>query len=166
MKSCPKCNVEYHDDTLEFCLEDGTRLVFSKNENTSNARTAVLNDFTTPSTVDLKFSNETVLQNKDTNKLANIKEKVTYQGYKVIEVAPIVLALSHNYWQWLYLNKTNYNDTISFLASSHFIIWLLLLFSGVVSGFVALKYGKNRGFAITSLVIMAINLLLSIVPNK
>jgi magnesium-transporting ATPase (P-type) len=166
MKSCPKCNVEYLDNTLEFCLEDGTRLVFSKNENTSNAKTAVLNDFALPSTISLEDSNKTALQNKDTNKLANIKEKVTYQGFKVIEIAPIVLALSHNYWQWLYFKKTNYNDTISFITSSHFIIWLLLLFSGAISSFIALKYGRNRGFAITSLVILAINLLLSIVPNN
>src|SRR2546421_9207479 len=26
MKRCPKCNREYKDDTLRFCLEDGTPL--------------------------------------------------------------------------------------------------------------------------------------------
>ena len=28
MKSCPKCNRKYEDDTLKFCLEDGTSLSF------------------------------------------------------------------------------------------------------------------------------------------
>ncbi|MBA3632858.1 MAG: hypothetical protein H0W58_08640 [Acidobacteria bacterium] len=166
MKCCPKCNVDYLDNTLEFCLEDGTRLILSAKNNPANAKTAVLNNFTKQSPIEFETSNETILQNKDTNKLTNIKEKVTYQGFKIIEVAPIVLALTHNYWQWLYLNELNYNDTISFLTSSSFIIWLLLLISGAISSIIALKYGKNKGFAITSLVILAINLLLSIVPNK
>jgi magnesium-transporting ATPase (P-type) len=166
MKRCPKCNVEYLDNTLEFCLEDGTRLVLSANQNPTTAKTAVLSDFPKHLPFEFETSKETILQNKDTDKLTHIKEKVTYQGFKIIEVAPIVLSLTHNYWQWLYLNKTNYNDTISFLTSSQFVVWLLLLMSGAISSFIALKFGKNKGFAIASLVILAINLLLSIVPNK
>ncbi|MDQ3180933.1 MAG: hypothetical protein M3Q33_10480 [Acidobacteriota bacterium] len=166
MKCCPKCKIEYPDNTLEFCLEDGTRLTLSANSNLTTAKTAVLYDFTKQSPVEFENSKETILQNKDTDKLLNIKEKITYQGFKVIEIAPIVLSLTHNYWQWLYLNKTNYPDTLSFLTSSHFVIWLLLLTSGAISSFIALKYGRNKGFAIASLVILAINLLLSIVPNK
>src|SRR5688572_1350992 len=27
MKRCPQCRIEYFDDMLEFCLEDGARLV-------------------------------------------------------------------------------------------------------------------------------------------
>ncbi len=166
MKHCPKCNVEYLDKTLEFCLEDGTRLVLAANNNPTTAKTAILNDFRTQLPIEFENSKETILQNKDTDKFTNIKEKVTYQGFKIIEVTPIVLSLTHNYWQWLYLTKTNYNDTISFLTSSQFVVWLLLLFSAAISSFVALKFGKNKGFAIASLVILAINLLLSIVPNK
>jgi magnesium-transporting ATPase (P-type) len=166
MKHCPKCNVDYPDDTLEFCLEDGTRLILSAKNNPTIAKTAVLNNFPNQSPIEFKTSNETILQTKDTNKLTNIKEKVTHQGFKIIEIAPIVLALTHNYWQWLYLNNSTYNNTISFLTSSHFIVWLLLLISGAISSIIGLKYGKNKSFAITSLVILAINLLLSIVPNK
>lgn len=166
MKCCPKCKVEYLDTTLEFCLEDGTRLVLSANQNPSTAETAVLNDFPKQLPIELETSKETILQNKDTDKFSNIKEKVTYQGFKIIEVAPIVLSLTHNYWQWLYLNKTAYYDTIGFLTSSQFVVWLILLMLGAIASFVALKFGKNKGFAIASLVILAINLLLSIVPNK
>ncbi len=129
-------------------------------------KAAVLNEISNPLPHKFEISKETILTNRETDKLANIKEKVTYQGNKVIETAPIVVALIHNYWQWLYLHKTNYSDTISFLTSGHFSIWLSLLIVGVITSFIALKYGKNKVFAITGLVILAINLLLSIVPIK
>ncbi len=166
MKNCPKCNAEYLDNTLEFCLEDGSKLFTSKNENPTNAKTAVLNDFHKPSSNNFEISKETIPRKKETDKLANIKEKVTYQSNKVIETAPIVVALIHNYWQWLYLEKANYSTTVAFLTSGQFSIWLSLLIVGAITSFIALKYGKFKGFAITGLVILAINLLLSIVPNK
>ncbi len=166
MKSCPKCNAEYLDNTLEFCLEDGSKLFTSKNENPTNAKTAVLNDVPKPSPNNFEISKKTILIKKETDKLANIKEKVTYQSNKVIETAPIVIALIHNYWQWLYLEKASYSTTVAFLTSGQFSIWLSLLIVGAITSFIALKYGKYKGFAITGLVILAINLLLSIVPIK
>ena len=75
MKCCPKCKIEYPDNTLEFCLEDGTRLSLSANNNPTTAKTAVLYDFTKQSPVEFENSKETILQNKDTDKLLNIKEK-------------------------------------------------------------------------------------------
>ncbi len=33
MKRCPECRRDYYDDTLSFCLEDGTPLIFSGSEN-------------------------------------------------------------------------------------------------------------------------------------
>jgi hypothetical protein len=104
--------------------------------------------------------------NKIDEKLTNFKEKVSYQGLRTIEVLPIILALANNYWQWLYLNRANYGDTLSFLISINFFVWFLLLIFGLISCIIAVKYGKNRGLAITALVILAINLLLSIVPLK
>lgn len=166
MKRCQKCKAEYFDDSLEFCLEDGTRLIQVASSITSNEKTEVLNDFNAALPFNSENQNQTNLQNRNTNKLAGIKEKITYKGYRTIEIAPIILALAHNYWQWLYLNKTAFPDTISFLTSSNFFGWLLLLFIGAIVSFIALKYGKYKGFAITSLVILAINLLLSLVPNK
>lgn len=167
MKICPKCKVKYDDTTLEYCLEDGTRLNFpAATETAAKAKTEIFKGLADALPNDFDVSKETVLQNKATNKIAEIKEKVTYQGYKVIEIAPIVLALAHNYWQWLYLNKTDYGNTISFITSGHFIIWLGLMIVGIITSIIALKYAKNRGFAVASLAILAINLLLSIVPNK
>jgi len=104
--------------------------------------------------------------NKIDGKLTNFKEKVSYQGLRTIEVLPIIPALANNYWQWLYLNRANDGDTLSFLISINFIVWFSLLVFGLISCFIAIKYGKYRGFAITALVILAINLLLSIVPLK
>ena len=34
MKSCPKCHATYADETLRFCLEDGTPLVFAEEQPT------------------------------------------------------------------------------------------------------------------------------------
>ena len=166
MKVCSNCKTEYLDDTLDFCLEDGTRLSLSSNSFPINAKTAVLNDRSIPISTAFETSKETILQNKATNKLADLKEKAAYQGSKALEITPIVLALAHNYWQWLYLSKTSYSDTLTFLMSAHFIVWLILLVFGTAAGITSLKYSKNKGFAITSLVILAVNLLLSIVPNK
>lgn len=41
MKNCPKCGVVYPDDTLRFCLEDGTPLL---GESVSDSPTLVLNE--------------------------------------------------------------------------------------------------------------------------
>lgn len=183
MKSCPKCKSVFFDETLEFCMEDGSPLVLTSPEK-AEIPTVIKNktDFA-PADKTLEFSDEGKHLNnpfepektrqtglnqtvKIDEKLTNFKEKVSYQGLRTIEVLPIILALSNNYWQWLYLNRANYNDTLSFLISVNFIVWFVLLIFGLISCFVAIKYGKNRGFAITALVILAINLLLSIVPLK
>ena len=44
MKKCPKCGKDYFDDTLSFCLDDGTPLLASssQDEASTNARTAIL----------------------------------------------------------------------------------------------------------------------------
>lgn len=180
MKSCPKCKSVYYDETLEFCMEDGSRLTQTSPEKdeiptiVSNKIPEILDDKTLEYHIkpteneNLEKYPEKNLNNKTKidEKLTNFKEKVSYQGLRTIEILPIIIALANNYWQWLYLNKSDFSDTLSFLISINFIVWFLLLILGLTSSFIALKYGKNRGFAITSLVILAINLLLSIVPLK
>jgi hypothetical protein len=44
-------------------------------------------------------------------------------------------------------------------------VWIFLLISSLLFGLFSLKYGKNKGFAITALVVLAINVILSIVPK-
>ena len=97
MKSCPNCKIDYLDNTLEFCLKNGTRLVSPGNQNSTRSETAVLHDFSKHLQFEFKNSKETILQNKETGTLAHIKDKVTPQGFKIIEVALIVPVLAHNY---------------------------------------------------------------------
>lgn len=183
MKKCPKCNEQYSDDTLEFCLEDGSRLIqisrtTNKNPVISDLHTKQKQEFETAILPEAatreanlnkvgQIPNTIEFSEEDSNKtVSKIKEKVTYQGLRFIEILPIITALSHNYWHWLYFDKARFNDFFKFLISGTFIIWILLLISGVVASLVALKYGKNRGYAIIALVILAINLLLGLVPLK
>jgi len=58
MKCCPKCNIEYFDKTLEFCLEDGTRLVLNSTYQTETPTIVRTNklDLSTEKTFSLPYS--------------------------------------------------------------------------------------------------------------
>jgi magnesium-transporting ATPase (P-type) len=163
-------------------MEDGSHLVqiLADKDEIPTVITNKINN--TPTEKTLEFSNisdpikgyskkaKPILSNeikpKIDEKLTIFKEKVSYQGLRTIEILPMILALANNYWQWLYLSKSSFGDTFSFLISANFIVWFLLLVLGLISCFIAIKFGKNKGFAITALVILAVNLLLTIVPLK
>ena len=49
MKRCPECRRDYHDDTLSFCLADGTELVYGLVDD--GPATALLQDTASPSEV-------------------------------------------------------------------------------------------------------------------
>src|SRR5215207_8394345 len=50
MKTCPQCGKEYLDDTLSFCLEDGSRLsAAAPDDHSADQKTAILSS-TGPST--------------------------------------------------------------------------------------------------------------------
>jgi hypothetical protein len=160
---------------LDFCLDDGERLLLLKQNNAgfnevlpTQAETVALNNKLNP-TVFVPQDTKTELQNDRQTELQNkserIKQQVTLQWLKTLEIVPIILALAHNYWQWLYLARKNYYDFSSFFISLDFLIWLILLITGSVLGIVSLKYNERKGFAITALVILAINVILSIVPK-
>jgi hypothetical protein len=95
-----------------------------------------------------------------------LKEKVALQGFKDLEIPPIVVSLSHNWWQWVYLNNQYYSSFSSYVFSANFLMWLLLLVGSAVVGLLAVKLCRNKGFVYTSLVILAINLLLFLVPER
>jgi TolB-like protein/Tfp pilus assembly protein PilF len=46
MKRCPECRRDYYDDTLSFCLEDGSPLVYGTSE--AGPATAILDEFGVP----------------------------------------------------------------------------------------------------------------------
>lgn len=175
MKRCPKCNTDYFDNILDFCLDDGERLLILKqkkndfNETSpTQAKTAVLDNQMIPG-IFVPPDEKTELQNESQTPLQNksekLKQTITLQWLKTLEVVPIILALFHNYWQWLYLARKSYYDFSSFFFSLDFLIWLILLITGSVLGIISLKFNKRKGFAITALVILAINVILSIVPK-
>ena len=178
MKQCPKCQKTYYDETLAFCLDDGSKLKridrinretltatsFKPKVEITQAETVQLNRPTENNYSNLSGSKLNV--NKDVSfKKENFKQNAVYSTYKFLEISPIVLALAHNYWQWLYLYKQPVYEISAFLSSYNFLIWLFLLLSGLMFGIFSLKYSKSKGFAITALVVLAIDVILSIVPK-
>lgn len=175
MKRCSQCAAEYFDDMLEFCLEDGTKLhtvsqtfkpaptvTRSKSNKSSNDET-----FNLPFTADEKTLERTTPTASPTVRQENsvIKEKLA-AGYKALEMFPLVIALSHNWWQWLYAANQSSASISAFLISANFLIWLLLLAVGAVFSLLAIKRCQNKNYALISLVIMAVNLILFIVPKR
>ena len=49
MKRCPECRRDYHDDSLLYCLEDGTALVQGSVPSPDEPQTAILYETDTPS---------------------------------------------------------------------------------------------------------------------
>ncbi|NOT48154.1 MAG: hypothetical protein HOP17_10460 [Acidobacteria bacterium] len=173
MKRCPKCNADYFDNMIGFCLEDGTRL------SATNAGTAT--EQATPPTAEAGFGVHAPIANRDSEETVVIpaKDIGTVAGTaidrdaqpdsrfaRVIEIVPVVIALAHNWWQWLYLEKTYVSSITDYLLSANFLMWLLLLSAGTASGIYSLKHSKNKSFAIISLVVLAINLILFVVPRR
>ena len=83
-----------------------------------------------------------------------------------METAPIVLALAHNWWQWLYLEKQYVSSITEYILSANFLMWLLLLASGILVSLLAVKHSKDKTLGIISLVALAINLILFLVPRR
>jgi hypothetical protein len=193
MKRCPKCHLEYFDNTLEFCLEDGARLfnisaapvkevpTISRQQPLTDEKTV---SFTAPETAAAERETfrldpnrpPTPIQPRNLHSDEKLEQAgkqelfpppaVSSQALKALEIAPIVLALAHNWWQWIYLNNQYYPSLAAFLLSANFLMWLLLFAVGAAAGLLALKFGRSKGFAYAGLVILAINLLLFLVPKR
>lgn len=175
MKRCPKCNTDYFDNMIEFCLEDGVRLNLlstTEREIGTVAHTASRNP-ATAKTVDLPFSSPISSFKQETSDPSppisvgkKIETKVRTKSIETLAVAPIVVSLLHNWIQWLYVSHQSFESLGAFLISPNFVIWLILLILGAVLGMLALKFCERKGFAYVSLVILAINLLLLLVPKR
>ena len=174
MKRCLKCNLTYSDHTLEFCLEDGTRLISEQSVETEIPTVTLPNKFNLinekPDPLSLADSARTLEIDKSAvskSPHANlINKKVVQQSITILEMAPVVVALAHNWWQWIYLNNQYYSSFSTYVLSANFLMWLLLLIAGTVISLFAVKRGQNRGFAFASLVILSINLILFLVPKR
>ncbi len=175
MKRCPECNIEYFDITLEFCLEDGTRLVLNSTYQTETPTVTRANkpNLSTEKTVSLPYSSPA-----DTLKISNEKspqalspvtlvdEKAAQQRNRILEIAPFAVALAHNWWQWVYLNNQYYLSFSSYVLSANFLMWLLLLVAGTTLGLLGIKRCQIKAFSFASLVILSINLILFMVPKR
>lgn len=169
MKRCPKCNAEYFDNILEFCLEDGTRLASAPKPTASASRSG---DTARPAGVHDPLakpdSEETIVMARpaEAGDEAFPLPPGSRSANKLIETAPIVLALLHNWWQWIYLEKTYVYSITAFVTSANFLMWLLLLAAGTTTGVYSVKYSKDKTLGIISLVALGINLILFLVPRR
>ncbi len=175
MKCCPKCNIEYFDKTLEFCLEDGTRLVLNSTYQTETPTIVRTNklDLSTEKTFSLPYSTPAktlemgnVNSPQDFSQTILSDEKHTQQRNSILEIAPFVVALAHNWWQWIYLNTQYYSSFSSYVLSANFLMWLLLLAAGTTLGLLGIKRCQNKAFSFASLVILSINLIMFMVPKR
>ena len=169
MKRCPKCNADYFDNMLEFCLEDGTRLTLASQPGAAvTARTAPSTTIPQAGPLSNLNSEETVVIKNpgDTKPTSAGILQDSFGQLKILEIAPVVLALAHNWWQWLYLEKQYVSSITEYILSANFLMWLILLASGTAVSLLAVKHSKNKTLGIISLVALAINLILFLVPRR
>jgi len=175
MKHCPKCSIDYFDEMLEFCLEDGTKLISvsqTANETAAITRENKPNPLT-DKTLNLPFAAKVEpIEKKAKDALPSqtknefLEKKQTSAAYGILEILPLIIALAHNWWQWIYMSNQYYPSVSSFLLSANFLMWLLLLIAGTAVGLFSLKHIPKKSFAIASLVILSINLILFLVPRR
>ena len=169
MKRCPKCNADYYDNMLEFCLEDGTRLNYlSPAQNAPATVAQPPRQTAAEKTVSMPLSAQSGPREVETVVAKAIvpPDSAELSQNKVLEIAPVVVALAHNWWQWLYLEKQYYSSFMDYVFSANFLMWLLLLGAGAAICLYSLKRSERKGFAYTGLVILAINLILFLVPRR
>src|SRR5437868_6161834 len=106
MKRCPKCNADYFDNMLEFCLEDGTRLTsLSPATGIPTAVAQPPRQTAAEKTVSMPLSTHPQPHEVETVVANTVipADKIALSQNKILEFAPVVIALAHNWWQWLYL---------------------------------------------------------------
>ncbi len=181
MKECPQCRAKYFDNMLEYCLDDGTKLISTAGTIAAPTQSIPVSpkiSSTAEKTIEFSqnagiplFETDTIqIETQKANKSLytqkdKIKTSAINQSLTVLEHAPLIVALIHNYWQWLYLSKLYYSGFTTYILSPNFLIWIILLLIGVASSIGALKYAVSKKFAVTALVVLAINVLLYIVPK-
>jgi hypothetical protein len=168
MKRCPKCNADYFDNVLEFCLEDGTRLTAAPQSAVPTASAIPVETHRSPGPIAQRISEETVVIPGDKNQPADLAALVpeTSSSIRVFERAAVGFALAHNWWQWLYLEKAYVYSITDYILSANFLMWLLLLGAGTAGGLYSVKQSRDKTLGIITLVILAINLILFLVPRR
>ncbi len=176
MKKCPQCQTGYFDEMIEFCLEDGAKLAVVNSPTTAETKSFVTDQKSIetvffdgraelPKTIN---SSATVVQPAAavTEQPLSLKQKTVEKGYRALEIGTLVLALAHNWWQWVYVDRQSDGSIGNFLLSANFLVWFLLLAAGTTLGVSSLKFSRRKDLAYAGLVILAINFLLLLVPRK
>ena len=166
MKRCPRCNADYFDNMLEYCLEDGAKLITATEPDIAAATRERQTGPGTAGPLASTISEPTVVINKADISTANGRSEPKPDASRAVALAPTVIALAHNWWQWVYLEKQYVYSVTDYLLSANFILWLLLLASGILSGLYAVKHSRNKTYALIGLVVLAINLILFLVPRR
>ena len=115
MKRCPECRRDYHDDTLNFCLADGSELVYGLSEN--EPATAVLSDpFVSAGgqpageNATRPFINTTKAEPEPPGRLGRLAENPSYSAKRaakpMIAVAAAVVLLAGGFFGYRYFSST------------------------------------------------------------
>jgi len=173
MKRCPKCNRSF-ETSLDFCLEDGSRLT-SLSDTATNVTIESKPQNTAPPTVAYPLAPVRTAAN-ELSKAAEVETVVARKeilgveavsrSNVVLEYAAVAVALAHNWWQWLYLEKQYYSSFFEYVFSANFLMWLLLLVGGTAISLFVIRKSSSKTFGVVSLVILAINLILFLVPRR
>jgi len=168
MKRCPRCNADYFDNMLEYCLEDGAKLFVATEPNVvTSTRQQASGLGTAGPLASAPTSEPTIVLNKAESVGADGEQASPRSDTsQIVTLAPTIVALAHNWWQWVYLEKQYVYSLTDYLLSANFVMWLLLLACGILSGLYGLKRSKNRSYALIGLVVLAINLILFLVPRR
>jgi hypothetical protein len=172
MKRCPKCNRSF-DTSLDFCLEDGSRLISlpaASAQVTTESKPTKTADQTVAFPIAKANSVSEFIRTDEVEtvvaKANGILPRSATPTNLIFEYAAIVIALAHNWWQWLYLEKQYMSSIMEYIFSANFLMWLLLLAGGTAVGLFVVRKSERKVFGILSLVILAINLILFLVPRR
>jgi hypothetical protein len=152
---------------LEYCLEDGAKLFVATEPNVATTTREQSPGSGTAGPLASPTSEPTIVLNR-AEKAVPSSDPVSAHGdtSQIVTLAPTIIALAHNWWQWVYLEKQYVYSVTDYLLSANFVMWLLLLAAGILSGLYSLKNSKNRSYALIGLVVLAINLILFLVPRR
>ena len=94
MKYCPNCRTEYTDDSLQFCLQDGSPLTTPANQNTATSNETESETLVIPKQVEpIRFEPPSSYQTNQPN-WQPLSQPVIVQQEKKKSNTPLLVALT------------------------------------------------------------------------
>jgi hypothetical protein len=108
MKNCPNCGTRYTDDTLQFCLQDGGRLVLAGD---TGSPTIEFREYDTSSDARRKTSQSRDWDESEITRVSSVNGKGSNSVFVVIAAALLMLVVLGvaGIGIWLYLNQDREN---------------------------------------------------------